>query len=101
MDVDIMAVCDIFDALITDRPYRSAAYVNLTAIEELTETGENNVLNPDVIKALVSINRKEKHHFSDCEVSHEKRGHPPLFNNYGLIDIIVNNLCNNIRRLRG
>lgn len=82
--VDIITVCDVFDALISDRPYRSAAYDNRTAIEVITEMGENSILNRKVIKALVSFNRKVKTHYTDCKVSLEKRGKPPLFNSYGV-----------------
>ncbi len=84
--VDIITVCDVYDALISERPYRSAAYDNRTAIELVTEMGEKNQLNPDVIKTLVSINRKEKSHFSECEVSHEIRGNQPLYNSYGIFE---------------
>jgi HD-GYP domain-containing protein (c-di-GMP phosphodiesterase class II) len=83
--VEIIAVCDVYDALISSRPYRPDAYDNRTAIEEITEMGEKNVLNGDVIKVLVSFNRKDKHHYSECKVSNEKRGNPPLNNNYGII----------------
>lgn len=82
--VEVLAVCDVYDALISKRPYRSAAFDNRTAIEVITEMGENNKLNPDVIKALVSINRKKKSHFSECKVSKGKRGDPPLYNYYGI-----------------
>ena len=84
--VDIITVCDVFDALSSDRPYRSEAYDNRTAIEVITEMGENNILNREVIKALVSINRKIKTHYTDCNVSLEKRGKPPLYNNYGIFE---------------
>jgi len=82
--VEVVAVCDVYDALISKRPYRSAAFDNRTAIEVITEMGEKNKLKPDVIKALVSINRKKKSHFSECKVSKEKRGNLPLYNNYGI-----------------
>jgi HD-GYP domain-containing protein (c-di-GMP phosphodiesterase class II) len=81
--VEIIAVCDVYDALISPRPYRSDAYDNRTAIEEITEMGEKNVLNREVIKALVCVNRKLKNHYSKCIVSSEKRGKEPLNNNYG------------------
>jgi HD-GYP domain-containing protein (c-di-GMP phosphodiesterase class II) len=84
--VEVIAVCDVYDALISSRPYRSAAYDNRTAIEELIEMGERNILNRDVIKALVSINRKSKTHYSACKVSKEKRGEPPSSNNYGIFE---------------
>jgi HD-GYP domain-containing protein (c-di-GMP phosphodiesterase class II) len=83
--VEVVAVCDVYDALISNRPYRSAAFNNRTAIEVITEMGKEIKLNIDVIKSLVSINRKEKSHFFGCKVSNEKRGDPPLYNNYGII----------------
>jgi len=84
--VEVISVCDVYDALISSRPYRSAAYDNRTAIEVLTEMGERNTLNRDVIKALVCINRKVKTHYSECEVSKVKRGNPPPNNNYGVFE---------------
>ncbi len=84
--VDIITVCDVFDALISDRPYRSAAYDNRTAIEVITEMGEKNSLNREVIKALVSFNRKVKTHYMVCKVSLEKRGKPPQYNSYGVFN---------------
>lgn len=84
--VEVIAVCDVYDALISSRPYRSAAYDNRTAIEELIEMGERNILNRDVIKALVSLNRGSKTHYSACKVSKEKRGEPPSSNNYGVFE---------------
>jgi HD-GYP domain-containing protein (c-di-GMP phosphodiesterase class II) len=81
--VELIAVCDVYDALISPRPYRSSSYDNRTAIEVITEMGENNMLDREVIKALVSINRKVKTHYSECKVSIEKRGKPPLYSNYG------------------
>ena len=82
--VEVIATCDVYDALISPRPYRSSSYDNRTAIEVITEMGENSILNRKVIKALVSFNRKVKTHYTDCKVSLEKRGKPPLFNSYGV-----------------
>jgi HD-GYP domain-containing protein (c-di-GMP phosphodiesterase class II) len=84
--VEIIATCDIYDALISSRPYRSDSYDNRTAIEELTEMGKKNVLGWEAIKALVSLNRKDKPPYSECQVSDEKRGTPPVNNNYGVFD---------------
>lgn len=82
---DIITVSDIYDALISPRSYRSIAYDNRTALEELTAMAENNKINLDVVKALVSHNRKGKPHYSDCMVSTDKRGTPPPDNNYSVI----------------
>lgn len=84
--VEVIAVCDVYDALVSSRPYRSAAYDNRSAIDVLAEMGETNTLNLDVIKALVCINRKTKIHYSECIISKEKRGIPPSKNNYGVFE---------------
>ncbi len=84
--VELIAVCDVYDALISPRPYRSSSYDNRTAIEVITEMGENNILDREVIKALVSINRKVETHYTDCNVSLEKRGKPPLHSSYGVFE---------------
>ena len=82
---DIVTVSDIYDALISPRPYRLIAYDNRTALEEITEMAESNKIDRDVVKALVSHNRKENPDYSDCIISTEKRGTPPLDNVYGVI----------------
>ena len=82
---DIVTVSDIYDALISPRPYRLIAYDNRTALEEITAMAESNKIDRAVIKALVSHNRKENIHYSDCIVSTEKRGTPPSDNVYGVI----------------
>ncbi len=76
--VEIIAVSDIYDALISPRPYRPVSYDNRTALEEVTKMAERNEIGWEVVKALVSHNRKEKPHYSESKVSSEKRGHPPL-----------------------
>jgi len=82
---DIVTVSDIYDALISPRPYRQNAYDNRTALEEITKMAESNKIEWAVVKALVSHNRKENPHHSDCIVSTEKRGTPPPDNVYGVI----------------
>ncbi len=83
--VEIVAVSDIYDALISNRPYRPVAYDNRTALEEITEMAMRNEIGLDVVKALVAYNRKDKPSFSDCIVSDKKRGTPPSGNVYGMI----------------
>lgn len=79
---EIVAVCDIYDALISHRPYRPVPYENRTALEVLTDQAINNEINMDAVKALVALNRKDKPHFSTCTLSRDKRGTPPPLNNY-------------------
>jgi len=83
--VEIVSVADVYDALISPRPYRVSSYDNRTALEEITSQAEQNKLNWDVVKALVAHNRKEKPPFSQCDVSREKRGKPPKGNVHGII----------------
>jgi HD-GYP domain-containing protein (c-di-GMP phosphodiesterase class II) len=83
--VEIVAVCDVYDALISSRPYRPISYDNRTALEEITSMAERNQIRWEAVKALVACNRKSKPHYSQCEISVEKRGTPPPGNVYGVI----------------
>jgi HD-GYP domain-containing protein (c-di-GMP phosphodiesterase class II) len=83
--VEIIAASDIYDALISPRPYRPTSYDNRTALEELTEMGRNGKLSWETVQALVALNRKGKPYFRDCHLSEEKRGVPPEGNLYGVV----------------
>jgi len=83
--VEIIAVSDIYDALIMPRPYRSSAYDNRTALEEITEMAKQNKLGWDVVKALIARNRKSNPSYKEMTISAEKRGTPPHHNVYGII----------------
>ena len=83
--VEIVAVSDIYDALIKPRSYRSAPYDNRTALEEMTEMAKQNKIGWDVVKALIAHNRKSKPCFREVTLSAEKRGTPPSYNAYGII----------------
>lgn len=82
--VEIIAVSDIYDALIAVRPYRSTSYDNRTALEEITKMAENNEIGWEVVKTLAAHNRKRKPHHTEVAVSTEKRGTPPPGNVYGI-----------------
>jgi len=83
--VEIIAVCDVYDALLSPRPYRPTPYNNRTALEEITEMAQGGKLSREVVQTLVSHNRKDRPHFRECRVSTEKRGIPPADNLYGVI----------------
>jgi HD-GYP domain-containing protein (c-di-GMP phosphodiesterase class II) len=83
--VEIIAVSDIYDALIRPRPYRSTAYDNRAALEEITGMAEKNKIGWDVVKALIARNRKSKPHYREITISAEKRGTPPPYNVHGVI----------------
>jgi HD-GYP domain-containing protein (c-di-GMP phosphodiesterase class II) len=84
--IEIVVVTDIYDALISPRPYRPSSYDNRSALEEISAKAEHGELSLDVVKALVACNRKVKQHYSQCEVSTEKRGKSPAGNTYGLFE---------------
>jgi len=83
--VEIIAACDVYDALIMPRPYRSGAYENRTALEEVTEMAKQNKIGWDVVRALVAHNRKSNPHYTEVTISAEKRGTSPSYNVYGMI----------------
>ena len=82
--IEIIMACDVFDALISPRPYRPQSYDTRTALEELTGMADEGALDHDVVRALVSVNRKSHPHYRDCRFSHEKRGTPPPGNLYAV-----------------
>jgi response regulator RpfG family c-di-GMP phosphodiesterase len=84
--VEIVVASDIYDALLSPRPYRSSPYDNRTALEELTSMAQRGELAWDVVQLLVACNRKRRKHYSECAVSSEKRGSPPGGNSYGIIE---------------
>lgn len=83
--VEIVVASDIYDALISPRPYRKISYENRTALEEISVMAEKGKLSWDITQALVAVNRKDRPHYSECTVSLEKRGSPPPDNLYGII----------------
>ncbi len=83
--VEIISVSDVYDALISPRPYRPLAYDNRTALEEITRMAERKEIGWEVVKTLVAFNRNDKTHYTECRVSGEKRGTPPPGNVYGVM----------------
>lgn len=83
--IEIVVVSDVYDALLSPRPYRRISYENRTALEEITAMAEKGKLSWEIVQALVAINRKNRPHYSECTVSLEKRGTPPPDNVYGII----------------
>ena len=83
--IDLIIVTDVYDALISSRPYRPSSYDKRTALEEITKMAEKGLVGWNVVKALINQNRKKRVNIDDCLVSLEKRGVPPLDNLYGRI----------------
>lgn len=84
--VEIISACDVYDALLSSRPYRLASYDNRTALEEITEMAHQGKLSWGLVQTLVSFNRQDRSNFEECKVSTEKRGTPPAGNLYGIIE---------------
>ena len=82
--VEIVAVSDMYDAILSPRPYRPTPYVNRTALEEITRMAEKGEIKWEILRALIASNRSSKPHHTDCVVSKEKRGSPPADNFYGV-----------------
>jgi HD-GYP domain-containing protein (c-di-GMP phosphodiesterase class II) len=83
--VEIIAVSDIYDALIKPRSYRSTPYENRTALEEITEMAKQNKVGWNVVKSLIAHNRQSHPHYEEITLSAEKRGTPPAHSVYGII----------------
>lgn len=83
--VEIVAACDVYDALISTRPYRPISFDNRSALEEIVGMSLQGKLGWEVVQILVAYNRRDKPHFKECRVSTEKRGKPPEGNLYGVI----------------
>ncbi len=81
--VEIVAVCDVYDALISARPYRPVSYDNRTALDVLTTMAEKGEVGWRVVKSLIAHNRVSKPKHGEIIASQEKRGTPPLDNLYG------------------
>lgn len=84
--LEIVVVSDLYDALTSPRPYRLSPYKNRTALEEICDMADRGELNWEVVKALVSCNRRENTDQSSCLISKEKRGAPPSDNVYGITE---------------
>jgi len=83
--VEIVAVADVYDALLMPRSYRPISYDNRTALEEMTRMAERGAIGWDVIRALIARNRLEKPSYKDLVIPREKRGSAPIGNLYGKI----------------
>lgn len=83
--VEITTVCDIYDALVAQRPYRPISYDNRTAIEELTWMAQRGEVRWEPVQVLVAYNRGITPFADEITVSLERRGIPPVQNVYGMI----------------
>ena len=83
--VEMVAACDVYDALLSPRPYRPLSFDNRTALEELTRMADSGVLGLECVEALVSCNRYGRPGVAEVVVSRDVRGTPPIGNCYGMV----------------
>lgn len=83
--VEVTTVCDIYDALIAQRPYRPQSYDNRTALEELTWMAQRGEIGWEAVQVLVAYNRGAGRRTGEIKISLERRGKPPELNVYGQI----------------
>ncbi|GAB4344693.1 MAG: hypothetical protein Kow0089_21420 [Desulfobulbaceae bacterium] len=80
--IEITTVCDIYDALVAQRPYRQVSFDNRSAIEELTDMARKGEIGWEPVKVLIAYNREGRPDPLDIQVSLERRGKPPENNVY-------------------
>jgi HD-GYP domain-containing protein (c-di-GMP phosphodiesterase class II) len=83
--IEIVAVADVYDALLMPRSYRPISYDNRTALEVITKMAECGAIGWDVLKALIAQNRIKKPNYHNIAIPEEKRGKAPTGNIYGKI----------------
>ncbi|HIJ57637.1 MAG TPA: hypothetical protein HPQ03_16145 [Deltaproteobacteria bacterium] len=84
IQTEIIIASDVYDALISQRPYREVSYDNRTALEEITGMAERGEIGWEPLQALIGCNREGRPHYTEVNVSLEKRGTPPAENVYGI-----------------
>lgn len=83
--IEVVVVCDIYDALVSQRPYRQDSYDNRSALELISDLAEQGTLSMNVVKALISQNREAKPSYKEVSFPKIKRGVEPPGNLYGVI----------------
>ncbi|OGP50299.1 MAG: hypothetical protein A2Y79_00985 [Deltaproteobacteria bacterium RBG_13_43_22] len=81
--VELIALCDVYDALISPRPYRNRAYDLRSGLEVLTEMAMDGTFSLDLVRFLIALHRQEKTDYKKLALSKEIRGLPPEKNYYG------------------
>ncbi len=81
--VEIVALSSMYDALISNRPFRPLPFKNREALEKLTLMAEDGKIAWNTLEALIALNRGKGMHKSNVIVSKEKRELQPSDNVYG------------------
>lgn len=83
--IQIVIVNDIYDALISSRPYRSEPFDNRSALEELSTKAFSGKISMDIVKTLITSNRTQQESWKDCVISTDLRGILPKVNYHGVL----------------
>ncbi len=83
---EITSVCDIYDALLSPRPYRTAPFDNRSALEEITKMAQEGRVRWEIVKVFVALNRRRSTPHGQADVSLDYRGEPPANNLYGILE---------------
>ncbi len=85
--LDMIVVVDIFNALISPRPFRKQPFNVRGALDLLTEMGEKGEVSLEMVKRLVATYREEYQSPDELTLSKEKLGFIPEDNFYGVKDL--------------
>lgn len=83
-DVMFIIVADIFDALISKRPYRNEPYDVRGAIDILCQSVEQGEIDEEKLKMLIHLNRKNPPPLKEINYARIYRGFYPKVNYYGI-----------------
>ena len=78
--VEMVAACDVYDALVSSLPYRKGDYDNRAALEELSAIADKGALSRYSVQVLISRNRAGYPAPKEIEMSSELRGSRPESN---------------------
>lgn len=81
----VIAVADVFDAILSSRPYRREPFTMRAALDHLLDEARGGRLNPVFVLLLISYARKSKPALRDLRIAGKKRDAPPRRNMYGKI----------------
>jgi HD-GYP domain-containing protein (c-di-GMP phosphodiesterase class II) len=76
--------CDIFDALISQRPYRNEPFTVRAALDLLLAEAKKGRISEKFVKCLISYVRKDKPHYKKVKIAKPDRDPPPKINFYGI-----------------
>ena len=83
--VEMVAACDVYDALLSPRPYRPLSFDNRSALEEMTRMADSGALGWSCVEALIACNRHGRPSIDQVVVSRDVRGTQPIGNCYGMV----------------